>query len=233
MYVNILFAENYVRKIGFPLQVIELFYIRSVILKDNFFKFFVLMRSSIWFYRVFIQWLLQPYWHFMVSTKAGQGLVVLPLAFPGNQTTFKENAGPINSFPDRTTGNFMLEFCLSLMGLFHCWVCWCGSSQLLNVIKNFIDVNRHRLRARTWPERRVSSLPTLSKTTTFSCIQFQLHSCSPEPRQGFRVSMLITSYATIPLRMQFTRLFFIQFHIHWEAISFKIKGEWTWDFSKK
>lgn len=59
---------------------------------------------------------------------------------------------------------------LSPDGIFHCWVCWCSSSKQLNVIKNLIDVNRYRLRVRTWPEIRVSSLPTLSKSSTFSCI---------------------------------------------------------------
>lgn len=47
----------------------------------------------------------------MASTKAEQGLVAFPLTFPGNQSTFKGNAGPVNSFLDRVTGNFMLEFC--------------------------------------------------------------------------------------------------------------------------
>lgn len=51
----------------------------------------------------------------MASTKAEQGLVAFPLTFPGNQSTFKQNAGSVNSFPDRVTGNFVLEFCLALM----------------------------------------------------------------------------------------------------------------------
>lgn len=49
----------------------------------------------------------------MVSTKAERGLVEFPLSFPGNQSTFKENAGPTNSCPDRTSGKFVLELCLA------------------------------------------------------------------------------------------------------------------------
>lgn len=102
----------------------------------------------------------------MVSIKAEQGLVAFPLVCPGNCSTFKENAGPINLFPDRTTTGVLL----SPDGIFHFWVCWCSSSQQLNVVKNFIDVNRYRLRVRTWPEKGSSAYLPPPKQQLFSCI---------------------------------------------------------------